>query len=117
MRRVVTATVAATFAAAVAAAAIVLSVTAVACGWAVAQDRQGPGADAGPKLIRVIPKDRIPAIFRPTYISADKAQMHDETAVIGLAINGEARAFAISLLDGHEIVNDTIGGTPVAVTW
>jgi hypothetical protein len=93
--------------------AIVLSVAAVACGWAVAQERPG----SGPKLVRVIPKDRIPAIFRPAYVSADKAQLHDETAVIGLAINGEARAFAISLLDGHEIVNDTIGGTPVAVTW
>jgi len=73
-------------------------------------------ADA-PKLVRVIPQDRIPAIFRPTYVEAASANLADDTPVIGLTINGEARAFALSLLDAHEIVNDTIGGTPVAVTW
>lgn len=95
----------------------------VAAVWSVQAVAQEAAPGGEPKLVRVIPKDRIPAIFRPSYVSANSASgavfgaMADSTPVIGLAIEGEARAFAISLLDGHEIVNDTIGGTPVAVTW
>ena len=37
--------------------------------------------------------------------------------IIGLVINGEARAYPITILSSHEIVNDTVGGEPVAVTW
>ncbi|MBI1367895.1 MAG: DUF3179 domain-containing protein [Planctomycetes bacterium] len=40
---------------------------------------------------------------------------HDE--VIGVTINGESRAYPIRYLRWHEIVNDTIGGAPVAVTY
>ena len=34
-----------------------------------------------------------------------------------VAINGEAKAYAIGPLNGREMVNDTVGGTPVLVTW
>ncbi len=37
--------------------------------------------------------------------------------VIGVEINGDARAYPIRLLSLHEIVNDVIGEKPVAVTW
>jgi hypothetical protein len=32
-------------------------------------------------------------------------------------INGQARAYPIRLLSLHEVVNDTVGGQPIAVTW
>jgi hypothetical protein len=37
--------------------------------------------------------------------------------VIGLEIDGDARAYATAFLSTHEIANETIGGLPVAVTW
>jgi hypothetical protein len=37
--------------------------------------------------------------------------------VLGLERGGEAHAYPIDLLSLHEIVNDVVGGTPVAVTW
>ncbi|HVX84342.1 MAG TPA: DUF3179 domain-containing (seleno)protein [Phycisphaerae bacterium] len=37
--------------------------------------------------------------------------------VIGLTINGETRAYPVHVLNVHEIINDTLGGVPIAVTW
>ena len=37
--------------------------------------------------------------------------------VIGVSINGESRAYPLNLLSRHEIVNDTVGGKAIAVTW
>ena len=37
--------------------------------------------------------------------------------VIGVEIDGDARAYSIPYLSGHEIVNDTVAGRKIAVTW
>ncbi len=66
----------------------------------------------------ILPEDRIPAIVNPTYVPVSAAgDFRDDEEVIGLAINGDARAFPISTLSAHEIVDDVIGGQPLAVTW
>lgn len=67
----------------------------------------------------VLPKDAIPAIDDPQFITANTAdgQYGNSELIIGVAINGDARAYSIPLLSSHEIVNDTVGGQPVAVTW
>ena len=71
------------------------------------------------ELISVIPRDAIPAILHPTFVDAGEAsiQMFDDELVIGLTVNGESHAYSVPFLTGHEIVNDVVGGTPVAVTW
>ena len=43
--------------------------------------------------------------------------MSDSDTVIGLEINGDARAYPLFILVWHEIVNDKVGGTPVSVTY
>lgn len=40
-----------------------------------------------------------------------------DTPVIGVVIGEEARAYSLTLLDAHEIVNDEINGIKFAVTW
>tara|TARA_R110002167_G_scaffold13765_2_gene56644 strand:+ start:162 stop:1121 length:960 start_codon:yes stop_codon:yes gene_type:complete len=64
------------------------------------------------------PKDGIPPIDEPTFvpIDADTALSLQEP-VIGLIVNGDARAYPLRILIWHEIVNDTVGGVPVAVTY
>ena len=61
--------------------------------------------------------DTITPIYSPEFSPASEARVHDETFVIGLAINGEARAYPVSILNRHEMVNDVVGGVPVLVTW
>ncbi len=71
------------------------------------------------RIITVLGKDAIPAILDPQFISAGEAvsQMQPSERVLGVSINGEHRAYPLNLLSRHEIVNDTVGGKPVAVTW
>lgn len=64
------------------------------------------------------PKDGIPAILKPQFLQPDKATFLDNAdAVIGVRIGGQARAYPINILNWHEIVNDTINGVPIAVTF
>ena len=64
------------------------------------------------------PKDGIPSIDDPVFAGVRDSQfMSDSDTVIGLYINGEARAYPLFILVWHEIVNDTVGGVPVAVTY
>ena len=70
-------------------------------------------------IITVLGYDAIPAILDPEIVSAEEAaeRMAPSEQVIGLSVNGEHRAYSIPMLSRHEIVNDTVGGKPVAVTW
>ena len=65
------------------------------------------------------PKDGIPALDDPQFISvADEARIEEREAVIAVEMDGETpRAYPIRYLTWHEIVNDEIGGVPVAVTF
>lgn len=64
------------------------------------------------------PKDGIPSIDDPVFAGVRDSQfMSDSDTVIGLYINGEARAYPLFILVWHEIVNDTVGDVPVAVTY
>ncbi|MFV1858067.1 MAG: DUF3179 domain-containing (seleno)protein, partial [Anaerolineales bacterium] len=70
-------------------------------------------------IVAVLPRDSIPAILEPRFISVEKAnrEVAADERTIGVVINGDARAYPIPILSAHEIVNDVIGGEPVAVTW
>ena len=64
------------------------------------------------------PKDGIPAISNPATVARDQAGfLKKDERVIGVAIEGRARAYPISILNQHEIVNDRLGDTPIAVTY
>ena len=53
----------------------------------------------------------------PIFVSPDEATLLPEELVMGLEINGDARAYPVGMLRIREIVNDEVGGTPVLVTW
>lgn len=63
------------------------------------------------------PKDGIPSIDNPKFVSAGEADLSDDDIVMGLELNGETKAYPLSILVWHEIVNDRFGDTPVAVTY
>jgi Protein of unknown function (DUF3179) len=65
------------------------------------------------------PKDGIPALDEVSFIAvADETRIAPREPVIVVALEGEVpRAYPIRYLTWHEIVNDMIGNTPVAVTY
>lgn len=64
------------------------------------------------------PKDGIPSIDNPLFEPVSSAKnLEPEDPVIALVIDGDARAYPLYVLTWHEIVNDEVGGVPVAVTY
>ncbi len=65
------------------------------------------------------PKDGIPAIEEPRFesVAAARGWLIGRSPVIALEMGGRARAYPLAILMWHEIVNDTLGGVPVVVTF
>ena len=66
-----------------------------------------------------VPRDAIPTIDDPAFESVSDAHtwMDGRAPVIALEIDDDARAYPLSILLWHEIVNDVVGGRPVLVTF
>jgi hypothetical protein len=64
------------------------------------------------------PKDGIPAIDDPRFTPVSQTRdLAARAPVISVAVGGEAKAYPLRIMIWHEIVNDTVGGVPIAVTW
>jgi hypothetical protein len=69
-------------------------------------------------------KDGIPSIDAPQFVRLQQGKptgwssaLGDTEPVITLSIGNDARAYPLRVLIWHEIANDTVGGTPVAITY
>jgi len=69
------------------------------------------------ELFTLLPKDAIRSIDDPNFVSAADITLSASTPVIGVAIGSDARAYPLAVLASHEIVNDIVGGRPLAVTY
>lgn len=72
---------------------------------------------AKPGFVKLLPRGQIAAIYEPTFVTGQSANMPLDAWVIGIAAGDEAKAYSINLLNKHEIVNDFIGDKPIATTW
>jgi len=64
------------------------------------------------------PKDGIPALLKAKFIQPDEGDfLKAEDQVIGVKMKREAKAYPIKILNWHEVVNDTINGLPIVVTF
>jgi len=65
------------------------------------------------------PKDGIPALSNPKFVSVSEANnwLKPTEPIIFFQVGNDVRAYPIQILIWHEIVNDTVGGLPVAVTF
>lgn len=70
-----------------------------------------------PGVEQLLPRGGIPAVFDPVFVEADKAEISDDAWVLGVIIDGMARAYSLNLLNRHEIVNDRIGEKSFAAVW
>ena len=63
------------------------------------------------------PKDGIPAIDNPKFVPARESRLRDDDRVLGVALQGSARAYPVRILNWHEVVNDRFGGRGIVVTY
>ncbi len=64
------------------------------------------------------PKDGIPALLKPTFVSMEQAGfLKDDDQVIGVVVGDAARAYPVNILNWHEAVNDTLADEPLVVTF
>ena len=63
--------------------------------------------------------DQPPIVSGFKIVPAGKSKIEDDELVLGVEINGKARAYPINMMTGpmREIFNDELGGLPIAATW
>ncbi|MGI9577797.1 MAG: DUF3179 domain-containing protein [Microthrixaceae bacterium] len=77
-----------------------------------------PLVDPGEVISGGPPPDGIPPIDDPKFLTAGEVDfLEDDEPVLSLEIDGETRAYPIQIMIWHEIVNDTLGETPVTVSY
>ncbi len=65
-----------------------------------------------------VPLDGIPAIDHPATVPGHAARfMRATDTVFGVSLGGEHRAYPVKVLSWHELLNDTVGGTPVTLSF
>ncbi len=71
------------------------------------------------EIVTLLPRDAIQAIDDPKFLNVDEADesYEPQEMILGVELNGDARAYSVPFLSSHEIVNDFVGGVPIAVTW
>ncbi len=66
---------------------------------------------------QILPRGRIAAITQPQFVSTSEANIADDSWILGVVIDGQARAYSLNLLNSHEVVNDRIGNIAFAAVW
>lgn len=77
--------------------------------------REGENLPAG--FRQLLGRDAIRPVYAPTFVAGEEAGWDEQTLVIGVSDGGEAKAYPVSFLNRREMVNDSIAGTPILVTW
>jgi hypothetical protein len=61
--------------------------------------------------------DGIRPVYDPVFGEVSEANIRDNELVMGVVINGEAKAYPVNMLKFREMVNVEIAGIPILVTW
>jgi hypothetical protein len=105
---------------------LVLAIVATACGPGErTPEGEAPRPSPSPsalvpedELVEVLAPDSIPSIDDPRFVPPGQASwLAGQEPVISVELGPDARAYPVQILTFHEIVNDVVGGTPVAVTY
>lgn len=77
--------------------------------------RSGVPVPAG--FRQLLPRDAINPVYVPTFVAASGVGWEDDALVIGVDLEGEARAYPVGFLTRREMVIDNHRGIPTLVTW
>ncbi len=100
-------------------AAVASSALILGGAWNPASAQEPPAADpdAPPGFEQLIPRGRIASVDDAQFVDAQQAEIADDAWILGVEIDGEARAYSLNLLNRHEVVNDRIGDQAIAAVW
>jgi hypothetical protein len=65
----------------------------------------------------LLPYDGIAPVYEPRFVTAEESPLVADELVMGVSINGESKAYPVSVLRFREMVDDELGGLPILVTW
>ena len=97
-----------------------LRVGTTVCAWAVMLVTMTPpmhAEDPPNGVTQLLPRNRIASIDAPVFVDAAHADIPDDAWVLGVELDGQARAYSLNVLNHHEIVNDQVGEKPFAAVW
>ena len=85
----------------------------------VEQHRREPDGPQDRSDFTFLSEEGFPLNVDPKIVTADEADIGDDDIVMGVVINGAARAYPVNYMNGpyDEVVNDTLGGEAIASTW
>ena len=86
-------------------------------GFWVALAGSGMAEELPQGVEQILERGKIAAVFNPQFVVAEDAEIADDAWVLGVAIDGQARAYSLNLLNRHEVVNDRIGDKSFAAVW
>ncbi len=69
------------------------------------------------ELFAAASRNAIPSLLRPEVVGVEASFMRDTDRILGVVVNGEARAYPFGIIWWHEIVNDTLGGQDILVSY
>jgi hypothetical protein len=96
---------------------IIVLVLAVWCAVTAAPSRAQPSESPPEGVQQILPRGEIPAVFDPTFVPAAEAKIPDDAWVLGVILDGVAKAYSLNLLNHHEVVNDRFGARALAAVW
>jgi hypothetical protein len=80
--------------------------------------RPGPQAPAATIAYnQMLRRDAIRPIYAPEFVAGADATLGDDQLVLGVTLDGEAKAYPINVLNSREMVNDELAGMPILATW
>ncbi len=68
-------------------------------------------------FLPLLPRDAIRPVYEPDFVTADDSPLQEDELVMGVAIQGEAKAYPVTVLRFREMVDDELGGLPILVSW
>jgi hypothetical protein len=87
----------------------------IAGGWVLSADEEVEVLPPG--VEQLLARGRIAAVFDPQFVPASEAKIPEDAWILGVHVEGEAKAYSLNLLNRHEVVNDRSGETEFAAVW
>ena len=83
------------------------------------EGRRNPEREYDRLSRRAVARDGFPVLDSPCMTPATEVggALRDNEPVVGVSIGKEHKAYPLSVMGSHELVNDTCGGKPIAISW